>query len=358
MKRTFLILVPFVAAGCKTVVCGANTIEVNNVCVGETLDGGVGASCGPGTTYDPVSGVCRSNLFLDGGGKCGMNTVEVEDDAGNHICVGTGGTGDKCANPLPCPAPTNSQNNTLCGRVYDLEDTTPLDDGDDTNGTPSANIILQVYDPIAFVNNPSSPPITTAMTDDCGRFVIQDVGPTPIDGTIAVATDDVSNVTADNYVHTGIASLASQGQVLNGLHAFVFRRTTDQAWSTAAGLTTKTFGQTGVYIPIYINPQMPHVGPFGGTPTAGVTMTENASPITGFYFTDTDPLKRQTIAASTVTVTGANGTGLYTMEKGLGQFSGMGMEPTSCVWPTDPASGPANVAYVQERVPMTGKDCP
>jgi hypothetical protein len=359
MKRIlFVLLVPW--AGCKQVKCGANTLEVNDICIGETGDGGPYGTCGPGTTYDKVTGTCRSNLFLDGGGLCGMNTVEVEDDAGNHICVGTGGTGDKCANPLPCPAPTDSQNLTLCGRVYDVQDTTPLDDGDSSNGTPSANIILQVYDPIAFVNNPSSAPMTTASTDDCGRFVLQDVGPTPIDGTIAIATDDVNNAAADDYVHTGVASIATPGEVINNMHAFVFRRTTDVAWSTAAGLpSTTTFGKTGVYIPIFIDPKMPPVAPFAGTPVSNVAITENTVAVTGaYYFTDTDPLMRTTVAPMTQTVTGPNGTGLYTLEKGLGQFSGTGMEPAGCTWPMDPASGPANVAYVQERVPMAPKDCP
>jgi len=339
------------ASGCGSVECGANTIEKDNVCVAEAAD--PGTQCGPGTVYNATSGRCENGTFADGGGLCGPNTTLVIDDAGVRFCVGTGGSTD-CSQPLPCPAPTGSNNLTLCGRVYNLDDSTPFDDGKPEDGEPYKTIELRVYDPISFVGNPSTAmPLTTAAADSCGRFVITEVS-RPTDGFIAVATEDVTDGSnTDQYVQTGIAAPAAGGQTLSGLRAWVFKRSTDQAWSSAAGLSGgTTFGSVGVYIPIFLSG--PAVAPLPAGPTAGVTIApvdttgnRNPKPMQDYYFTDSAPLSRKT-ASATPSSTGANGTGLY-VNSGLNTFSGVGGAPPSTCWAKDLAAAPVGGAYVQER---------
>lgn len=353
------ILVVTLAAGalpaCDSVECGANTVKMDNVCVAQADD--PGADCGPGTVWNPTSGRCENSLF-EGGGLCGANTIVLVNDAGVRTCVGTGGGGGDCSQPLPCPAPSANKL-TLCGRIFDLEDSRPLDDGDASNGEPWRGVEVRIYDPINFVLNPGSLPTVTTAPDQCGRFLIADVAPFP-DGYIAVATDDLSGSGADVYVLTGIAALTTPGQTLAGLRAFVFRRTTDQAWSTAAGLTSMTFSQMGVYVPIFLSG--PAAAPFPAGPTAGVTITaiDNSGvrmtqPDNDFYFDDTDPLTRKTLSKTRPT-TGANGTGLF-LNSALGTYSGLGAAPAGSCWAKDLAAGPMGGAYVQERT-ASPANCP
>jgi hypothetical protein len=360
LRPFFVALVPALASGalaaCDTVECGANTIKMDNVCVAEATD--PGADCGPGTVWNATSGRCENSLF-EGGGLCGENTIVLVNDAGVRTCVGTGSGSGDCNQPLPCPAPS-ANNLTLCGRVFDLDDSSPLDDGDSGNGEPWRGVELRVYDPIAFIATPSSPPLLTTTPDSCGRFVIADVA-RPTDAFIAVATDDLTSGGADTYVLTGIAAPTTAGETLAGLRAWVFRRSTDMTWSTAAGLGgTTTFSQMGVYIPIFVSGAAK--APFPASPTAGVTIasldqhgvrTTNAD--SDFYFDDSDPLTRSTLS-KTRTMTGANGTGLY-MNAGLGQYSGLGGAPGGSCWAKDLAAGPVGGAFVEERT-ASPDNCP
>jgi len=337
------------SAGCSDVSCGPNTIQQDNVCVGQSTT--PGADCGPGTVYNAVSGRCENSLFADGGGLCGPNTTLLTNDAGIRVCVGTGGGGGDCSQPLPCPTPS-AGNLTLCGRLYNIEDTSPFDDGNPNDGEPWKTIELRVYDPIAFVNDPSTPPLTTKTPDSCGRFVIPDV-PRPGDGFIAVASDDLNDGSnTDAYVQTGIASPATAGQVLDGMRAWVFKRSVDQSWSTAAGLTGgMTFGKMGVYIPIFLSGSAAGIFPAG--PTAGVTIASVSNvgirtPMASndYYFDDSDPMQRKTVGARAST--GPNGSGLY-INTGLDTFSGVGGSPNGTCWAKDLAAAPMPGAYVQER---------
>jgi hypothetical protein len=354
-------------AGCNAVECGANTIEQNGKCVPAMAPANPAAECGPGTVYSTTTGRCEAEIFANGGGACGPNTSVVVSDAGVRTCVGTGGGGNDCSVPLPCPAPSGSGNVSLCGRVYDLEDTKPLDDGNPDNGEPWKTVELRVYDPIAFVANPAGArPIVKALPDSCGRFAILEVE-RPSNGFIAVATEDVTGADGmptlgDNLVQTGIAAPATAGVPITGMRAFIFKRTLDQTWSTAAGLTGgNTFGKMGVYIPIFVSGTA--APPFLAGPTSGVTIaqvdpatgTRTPHPMNDYYFDDTDPLTRRMVSSSRA-MTGANGTGLYVMS-GLSQFSGTGGNPNGLCWAKDLAAAPVGGAYVQERI-AAAEYCP
>src|SRR5262249_28394341 len=149
-----------------------------------------------------------------------------------------------------------------------------------------------------------------------------------------------------------------KGTPISGMHGFILRHDTDDAWSAAAGdlPAGQTFGSMGVYVPIYIDGQKPPVGPFAGTPTAGVTIIKSGSVIAAnhYYFSDSDPPSRTTVSP-TQPSTGANGTGLFINQPGLDPaMSGMGAEPTGCTWPSDPGAAPTGAVFVNERIP---RDC-
>ncbi len=340
------------AAGCRSVECGANTIEQSDVCVAQAVD--PGAECGPGTVFNVETGRCENALFLDGGGLCGQNTTLVINDAGIRTCVGTGGSSNDCSQALPCPGPSGG-NVSLCGRIFDLETSQPLDDGNATNGEPSKKIELRVYDPIAFVAG-NAPVLAMAAPDSCGRFAIMNA-PLPGSLFIAVATDDVTGSGSDDYVLTGIAAPVSGGVTLPDLRAWVFRRTTDTKWSTQAGLAAgATFGKMGVYIPIFLSGTTP-LAPFPLTPTPDVMVaivgssgTRVVHPENDFYFDDSDPLAR-TLLSTTRAQTGMNGTALYINQPSITNFSGIGNAGAGLCWRKDLAAAPVGGAYVQERNP-------
>jgi hypothetical protein len=359
--RVAVLLSLLAATGCKQLECGENTIERDGECVAMVDPPGV--DCGPGTFYDPESGVCLSGIFEDAGGICGEFTTQITDDAGNKICVGTGGGAD-CSRPLVCPTPVGANTVSLCGRIFDLEDSTPLDDADPNNGEPARTVELRLYEPIGFATDPGNSPIRAkALPDECGRFVFASVV-VPNTGFLATAVEDLdSNADgiadlADDRVLTGVAVAGTAGQVISGVRAFTLRRTTDALWSTAAGLSGTTFGTSGVYVPIFVDQKDAEVGPFPGTPQDGVVTTilnedtGNLEPFAAndFYFDDTTALERK-VVSQTRSATGTNGTGLYLNQPNLSSFSGIGSEPASCTWPTDPGAAPVGVAFVQERIP-------
>lgn len=354
-----VLLICLAGLGCQNVECGPNTIEKDGVCTAQTDP--PGTQCGPGTYYDASSGRCLNNLVGDGGGICGANTVIVINDAGVPVCVGTGGTGTDCNQPINCPQPTEANSLSICGRIYDLEDSTPLDDGNPANGEPYRDVVLRVYDPLAFATDPIHAPIVkTGAPDSCGRFAITNI---PISmlgsGFVAVTTDDAGGT--DNLVLTGIADVASAGATLTGRRAWVFRRSTDMLWSNQAGLMGMTFGTRGVYIPIFVSGTP--IPPFtGGGPTPGVQV---ASISTGgqrevqsandYYFDDTGPLLRKALS-QTRPATGANGTALF-INASLNNYSGVGAEPAGTCWQKTLAASPMTAAFVQERTASSG-DCP
>jgi hypothetical protein len=350
-------------SSCRTVECGANTIEVEGTCVAMAVD--PGAHCAPGTSYDATSGRCESDLFENGGGVCGENTTQVTGDDGITYCIGTGGGG--CAEPLVCPPSTVANTVSLCGRVFDLEDSAPLDDGDPDNGEPYTTVELRVLDPIAFIVNPSPPVLARATPDSCGRFAIANA-PRPGHGLIALVTDDITDPETgqpqlgDNLVVAGIADAPQAGQVRANLRAWILRRSTDLAWSQAAGLTGESFGTRGVYIPIFLSGAAPAL-PFPLAPTPGVkvaiidgSVSRAVLPENDFYFEDTAPLTRLTLSA-TREETGANGTALYINQPGIADFSGLGATPPGMCWVINQAASPRGGAFVQERA-LVSELCP
>jgi hypothetical protein len=348
MRSLILAMTAFVCGSCQNLECGENTIERDGQCVASTIPSDV--ECGPGTAFDPGSGRCLSVL------TCGENTIAVTTDAGLPVCVGIGGNVD-CNQPIPCPSPEGASM-TVCGRIYDLEDGTPLDDGNSSNGEPYRDVVIRIYDPLAFATEQTPTVVKTGAPDACGRFAITNVPTSALPSTfIAIVTDDAGST--DNLVQAGIADNAAVGSVLTGLRAWVFRRSTDATWSSQAGLSGDSFGVRGVYVQIFLSGTP--LAPFTtGRPTSGVKAavigaTRDPRPDDDFYFNDTDPVLRHTVS-STRDNTGANGTALL-INASLGMYSGVGNEPPSTCWQKTLAASPANSAFIQERI-ANAESCP
>ena len=364
------VVVPLAAVialgSCGQLECGAGTIEQDGECVASAIQ--PNRECGPGTTFDAESGRCVSDIIENGGGICGPNTTIQVNDAGVPVCVGTGG-GGSCTDPLPCPAPTVANAVSFCGRIFDLESSQPLDDGVQANGEPYKTVEVRAIDPFAFVSNPSPEILARGTPDSCGRYVLSNI-PKPGTPFLALATEDLTEggnpVFGDNLVITGIAETVSAGEVIAGQRAWILRRTTDQAWSNAAGFGTgQTFGQRGVYLPIFISGD-DAVAPFAQTPTRDVkvalidmgTGMRAVRPANDFYFDDAVSTDRKMLNPSSREMTGVNGSALYINQSGITEFSGLGGLPGGVCWARNPAAAPPfGGVFVQERT-ASGTFCP
>jgi hypothetical protein len=247
--------------------------------------------------------------------------------------------------PLPCSCPQPTPGKfMICGRIYDLETSQPV---------ASAASVLKVdlYDALMFANNPTAtPPLGTATVDGVGCYRADDGGVTPpFTAYVAAATDDVPGQN-DDWVRTAVAVPSGAGQRMTDVVAWATRHTTDQQWSTSAGLAGQTFAERGVYVGIFVDPNLPPLGPLHGTPVAGVRVTENGSvkATNDYPFADVQPLLRTTVAPAQ-DVTGPSGSVLYTGGT-LTQYSGSGAEPAGCAWPSTLAATIPGAVFVHERV--------
>ena len=123
-------LLPLATAGCKSLECGDGTIDRDGVCVpGDETPGA--ANCGPFTELGP-SGTCEPILDPT---VCDDATTEpvIDPDTGVTTCVGTGAA--SCDSPMTgCTVTSN--NMTVCGRLYDVEDDSIVGGGADTSECP------------------------------------------------------------------------------------------------------------------------------------------------------------------------------------------------------------------------------
>jgi hypothetical protein len=334
------------SSSCRQVECGEGTVERDGVCVaGMDVDPN---ECGQGFFYDPSSGQCLSTAFNDAGfGICGPNTVTILNDAGVPVCIGTG-TPDDCSSfEPPCPIPTISTKFAVCGRIWDIEDTTAADDDPAAQGGIAEVVELLLYEPIGFALGSRDPLPYTVAVDNCGYYSVNDVS-NPGSGYLAVATDDPTGGATDDFALTGVAfPIPSPGSYR--VNAWITRKTTVTLWNDSAADGTD-FETQGVFVPIFLDARVdPTLDPYEvGAPMAGLSIERLGSvfPDDDYYFTDMDPFLRRTVS-TTQAVTGMNGTGLM-INSSLGNHGAFG-EPAGCNVVEAPAASPAGVIFVSER---------
>lgn len=256
-----------------------------------------------------------------------------------------------CSAPIACPTPGDGKL-TLCGYVLDAESGERIQD-DGADGTPCepdspatsgpCSLELLLYDGLAFAENPLTaphPPADEVVVDTCGRFRAVNIEP-PALGYIAVATDDASASSADDYVLTVVSFAVSMAGSRNGLGLYSARRATDQRWTDTAGnpFGLATFSERGAHMSIFLDV---------AAPVAGVRITVGDATVSDsdFYFADADGV-RSTVNP-TLDVTLAPGAGL-TVGTALTNYSGVGGEPSGCAWPATLGFAVAGALVVQEQ---------
>jgi hypothetical protein len=340
---------------CADIECGEGTIERDGQCVpaeGVSPDNNF---CAAGTHYDANMGGCVSDFPAT---ECQEGTTEaiVDPETGVVTCVGIGGGGG-C--DIPCPQP-DAGKVVVCGWLRDAETDELLGgmsesgarcDVDNPTDTGPCSLQIEAYDALTFAGDPTgTPPLPTdqIIVNNCGRYVI-DNAPAPALNFIGVAADDNENGTVDNVVLSGVVIPSSPGLRYDGLDAFVVTNASDTKWSGQAGLTGQTFGERGVFMPIFSHK---------GTPIEGVVVIENGStqPSEDYYFSDTDPFERSMVDPAQSS-TGPNGSGLL-INSQLTQHSGQGSEGMleGCQWPENLATSVAGLYFVSRRESIDSND--
>jgi hypothetical protein len=338
---------------CTEVECGEGTIERDGDCVArdEATNNGM---CGAGTVLE--NGVCV------GATTCDPDTTTPEVGEGGRItCTGAGELSlPACDQPLPCP-PATSTTATVCGRLFDLENTMLLQDSGPPTRCDNANLAadgpcsldVQFFDAVPFATGGGTAgelPYENdkLIRDSCGRFRVTLTATGTVNGFVAVGARPAPADTTRKL--SGVVVPAPLGAQVNNVEVYSMRTTTDMAWSTSAGLASGTFASKGVYVSIFRR---------NNVPVAGVTMVgpnSNTTPSTpatdqDYYFSDTDPDLRRT-ATMARDATGANGTGLLINMPPLAPdaFGGSGTGvPENCSYPNVSGGVVPGVVFVQVR---------
>ncbi len=349
---------------CQQLECGEGTMEQDGECVtGVAIEPG---DCGPGTHYDAAEGgSCVPDLPPT---QCDPETTTPVPDpeTGVITCQGTGGG---CSIPCPPPGPGNV---SLCGKLFDVENDTAIEDLVDADGTNCDDVeatdgpcalSVAFYPALPFANDPSGTPALEPVSfrlNNCGRFAAE--VEEPMLGFMAIGIDDADGL-PDTWALAGVALPAPEGTLRNDLIVYGLRHDTDAAWTTSANLVGQTFVERGVYVPIF---QHGDSAPDSGSPPVpaeDVVVLEDGAPDAAhtYYFTDTDPHIRlmpdgpAAAAGGTLDATSVNGSALMT-DSMLVDHSGTGGEPAGCKWPEDLAAAGGNlvgVAFIQRRVAIT-----
>jgi len=241
---------------------------------------------------------------------------------GQDARVNDGGAGKfdasaACAAPPDCPPIAFPGTLSVCGRVIDLATSQPI---------PGDGVISVSF--FNFIDFGGGPSLGGADVDECGRFVAENViGVLP--GFVVMSADD-DDLSGGDYVRVVSVIDSQVGQVVRA-NAYALRATREQTWSTTAGVPSN-FDDVGALLPIFVDFNQGPTGYLQGAPVAGVTITQDGSPVTGndYYFPGGGAVERDTVDPA-LTTTGADGSGLFVNALVTFEYSG---EKAGCTFPT------------------------
>jgi hypothetical protein len=204
------------AAGCTNdLSCGAGTVERNGQCVvAQPVSG-----CNPDAGDIVIDGQCVAAGVPPL--LCGANTVY---NVMTGRCEGTGGASD-CSST--CEAPSSNRvciTGTLKGFI------------DNSNAAPTAQsgLKVRVYDPTAFVANPTTtPPLVTVDVETNGCFIAHDV-PRPSSMLVAMSADD-ADTAMDVYATFAAGSVLIPNRNVTGQVLFYAKQTDVAKWQNDIG---------------------------------------------------------------------------------------------------------------------------
>ena len=102
--------------------------------------------------------------------------------------------------------------------------------------TSTSGLVVKIYDPIAFVTNPGTPPAATVDVQQVGCFTADGI-PRFSSGMVAVATDDAPGASVDRYAPIGVSAILQANRNVTGLSAFFVEQSTLAAWQAQIGST-------------------------------------------------------------------------------------------------------------------------
>jgi hypothetical protein len=343
--RTLAILLSaaaLAAHGCSGVECGEGTVEKGGDCVltGEPVGD---CNCASGTHFDAELGACLADHPP---AVCNPETtVEAIDADGVVHCSGDCGTG--C--PSACPPPA-AGHVTVCGELVDVEIGERITSdgggtGADCSEIPAGERTGPCLLDVAISDGtvwPVSESLAEVEIDDCGFYVAFNV-PEPAFGLFMVSVDDAEGSAAEEWVATATSFAVSTGERITSKRTYVVRRSTDLAWTTAAGnpYGGLTLSEKGVFGFLFLR---------GDTPVSDVTITRNPEGVvedSDFYFSDADRHTWSTIEP-TQDATGMNGIGLI-VDTPLTEHRGEG-GPPDCTWPMVTRESVPGLVRVEELV--------
>jgi hypothetical protein len=307
---------------------------------------------------------------------CGSGTMATLGSDGTETCTSKGSF-KPCGSPLICPTPATGKM-SICGQLYDIADMSEFRQTTGSDGAPCTTVTtdgpcalrLDAFDAIDFATHPASAaPLQTgdAYIDNCGRFQFADV-PQPSSPFVGLGFDDKDASKAGPGGLTnavGVAVAFNQDGKAN-VEAFIATKATTDMWSATSGAPTVA---QGINVPIFRAHKCDAQGVCTGdafAPQAGVQIYKStlAVPNNDFYFSDTSATAHTTIDTS-LTATGANGTGLLTgaSVNDMPQLPWTGMggitDTTNCKWENKAAASLPNVVTFQIYRPtnQVGKTC-
>lgn len=357
------LLASLAATGCKPIECGDGTIDRNGVCEpgdGNPIDP---AKCGEGTML--VGDRCEP-IFPPT--ECDPDsTMSVFDEAtGVTTCKGTG-TGT-----IPCPNPTGTTKETICGQLYDFETNEKLQAADPTGAecdpnAPTADgpcaLTIVVYDAQAFANDPTGAAevsVGRLRINDRGEFSLADVETSMINPFVGLGVDDADKAKRGPAGYANTAAIAfskAPNKTVQGVELWLVKPSTTAAWAMNNGPNVLT---TGIYAAVF----RAHAEGIGDqyANQAGATITTGVTQITpnDFYFAAAETNRTNIDMAATST--GANGTVLVdntgvltTPWSGMGGITGT----ANCKWDQHIAATLQGIVFIQtyRKVDQFGQTC-
>jgi len=349
------------APACKAGECGEGTIEEGGVCVPATSGTTPGECCGEGTHYDPTLQACVSDYpptVCDEGSP----TPVVHEDGVLECC----GCALFTLCQIICPD-ARPGTVSVCGSLRDMETGERVEregcmsadtcDPDDPESHGSCALELRFYDALDLAQNgagATSLGWDTIEYNACGAYAVRAV-PMPASGFLALVVDDSSahepaqdDFTAVAAVFAVTAEARVEGQIAHAL-----RRTTDQAWTAAAGdpFGGDTFSEHGAQLARFIR---------DGVPVQGVAVTDDVGAPLGsaYYFAGADAEAFAAIDPAQG-ATGVNGAALLAPDAAVTAEAAGGL-PAECAWPGQVVEPVAGVLLVEDRVAeveATGEPC-
>lgn len=323
-------------------------------CFNPTFDN---PACGPNGEC-PSGFTCEQNVCRSGGTD--IDAPPGGDDATDAPTdAPIDGVSGACVAELVCPPP--GAGTTICGRLWDVESDQPLAaEGIDPTlpcgmPTPSGpcSLRLRFFDLFAYANDPiNAAPLMpgAVLVDGCGRFRAENI-PNPPIGYIVVVTDDFPGVPAQTpHRPTGIMVRSSTLPIAQ-TRAFSTRVSTDNLWSSNAGLAS--FAEQGVALFVFR---------YLDTPRSGVRVRRAGAFIPGEDFYFNNPGSGRSSVSPADNMTGPNGSALVAGggSRSLMSYDGQGNEPPGCNWGSANASiipGAVLVQYI-DAVDGAGNPCP